>query len=543
MLNMQFSACLGIAAGTSLILAGHAVAGSGDDWTHFARTADRRSRASAVPATLQPPRWVLNQTAGSDPITFAGQAGIVTAGDRAFAVGRVHSQHVAMAVRIADGALLWMQPVPPSFLDSWATPAIDVRNGTVLIASGAALTALDVGTGVQRWRAVLARPVVNASPLVTGDLGPANRAFLTAYDGFGGNGRLYCINVDPFDAAGNPFQPGDVVWSVVLGDTSGNSPAYRGGVVYTASIGDSAGSGVGQVQAFDAASTAAPAPLWVFTNPLARGFFGGVTVHEREPLPGVIERYIFAASYSLYGGQFSANLVKISAADGSLVWSVPSNRTDATPIVLASGRVALSSGIRGFGSIPSIQLFEDHGSSAVRLWDSAHDSWTDYNNNGIMDPGEYYVVGGWTHQPLVAAAGAPRMIAGAIQAQTFAACNDLYIIDLDRHPSDPQFVAAHFVGAGSTPALAADGTLLTVGPGGLHALGRACDANCDGSTAAPALNVDDFMCFLNQFAAGSALTPELQRQHYANCDGSTAAPVLNVDDFLCFINRYAEGCP
>ena len=29
---------------------------------------------------------------------------------------------------------------------------------------------------------------------------------------------------------------------------------------------------------------------------------------------------------------------------------------------------------------------------------------------------------------------------------------------------------------------------------------------------------------------------------YANCDGSTAAPVLNVLDFSCFLNRFASGC-
>ena len=30
---------------------------------------------------------------------------------------------------------------------------------------------------------------------------------------------------------------------------------------------------------------------------------------------------------------------------------------------------------------------------------------------------------------------------------------------------------------------------------------------------------------------------------YANCDGSTIAPVLNVNDFQCFLNAYAAGCP
>jgi hypothetical protein len=61
-----------------------------------------------------------------------------------------------------------------------------------------------------------------------------------------------------------------------------------------------------------------------------------------------------------------------------------------------------------------------------------------------------------------------------------------------------------------------------------------CWANCDNSTIAPVLNVLDFSCFLNKFAAGDA---------YANCDNSTVAPVLNVLDFACFLNKFAAGCP
>ena len=30
---------------------------------------------------------------------------------------------------------------------------------------------------------------------------------------------------------------------------------------------------------------------------------------------------------------------------------------------------------------------------------------------------------------------------------------------------------------------------------------------------------------------------------YANCDESTTAPVLNVLDFSCFLNKFAAGCP
>jgi hypothetical protein len=67
----------------------------------------------------------------------------------------------------------------------------------------------------------------------------------------------------------------------------------------------------------------------------------------------------------------------------------------------------------------------------------------------------------------------------------------------------------------------------------LNAALSCCYANCDGSTAPPVLNVGDFTCFLQRFAAGDA---------YANCDQSTAPPVLNVGDFTCFLQRFAAGC-
>jgi hypothetical protein len=61
-----------------------------------------------------------------------------------------------------------------------------------------------------------------------------------------------------------------------------------------------------------------------------------------------------------------------------------------------------------------------------------------------------------------------------------------------------------------------------------------CYANCDHSLEAPILNVQDFTCFLQEFATGRL---------YANCDGSTSPPALNVQDFTCFLQQYAAGCP
>jgi hypothetical protein len=65
------------------------------------------------------------------------------------------------------------------------------------------------------------------------------------------------------------------------------------------------------------------------------------------------------------------------------------------------------------------------------------------------------------------------------------------------------------------------------------ALCNGCYANCDASTVTPILNVNDFQCFLNRFAAADP---------YANCDGSTIPPTLNVNDFQCFLNKFAAGC-
>jgi len=124
----------------------------------------------------------------------------------------------------------------------------------------------------------------------------------------------------------------------------------------------------------------------------------------------------------------------------------------------------------------------------------------------------------------------------------------------DQYPPPPEY----FVALGKSPigmpvAMRADRSLVTwttsqgstvvpAPPGEFSAVGMgsevgfavaACYANCDGSTASPLLNANDFQCFLNAFAAGSS---------YANCDWSTAPPVLNANDFQCFLNAFAAGC-
>jgi hypothetical protein len=65
-----------------------------------------------------------------------------------------------------------------------------------------------------------------------------------------------------------------------------------------------------------------------------------------------------------------------------------------------------------------------------------------------------------------------------------------------------------------------------------------CYANCDLSGTSPFLNVADFSCFLQKFAAGDL---------YADCtcypNHNCSPPTLNVADFTCFLVKFAAGCP
>jgi hypothetical protein len=87
---------------------------------------------------------------------------------------------------------------------------------------------------------------------------------------------------------------------------------------------------------------------------------------------------------------------------------------------------------------------------------------------------------------------------------------------------------ANWTGTGS-----GTGSYAILMTGSCFAVTPACYANCDHSTTVPFLNVADFTCFLQRFAAADP---------YANCDNSTQAPVLNVADFTCFLQKFAAGC-
>jgi hypothetical protein len=86
------------------------------------------------------------------------------------------------------------------------------------------------------------------------------------------------------------------------------------------------------------------------------------------------------------------------------------------------------------------------------------------------------------------------------------------------------------------PSLFMTGGFTTAGGGSVMYTARlvgcpSCYANCDQSTAAPTLNVNDFLCFMTRFALHA---PE------ANC---TNDATIDLADFMCFMQRFAAGCP
>jgi hypothetical protein len=62
-----------------------------------------------------------------------------------------------------------------------------------------------------------------------------------------------------------------------------------------------------------------------------------------------------------------------------------------------------------------------------------------------------------------------------------------------------------------------------------------CYADCDQTTGNGVLDIFDFLCFGNAFAAGDP--------YACDCDVSTGLGVCDIFDFLCFGNFFSAGCP
>jgi len=404
-------------------------------WTHRGNTNTRNSVGQGTPPAITTQRFI----ASAPGVELVGQSGPVVADHMVFVYGEkdvvqgdaVVTVNEVLAFSEIDGHLVWSEPVGDKQWDSHTSPTVDLDRGNVLIASGTAVTALDMATGEVAWETTLGtKPIVNSSICVLGDL-----AFIIDYTGALSGATLYALNLDPDHPT---LEAGEVAWAQPISKGSGCEVAVdsSGGPMLVATDSDgylrqfTPGGGAGWTFAVPGAGNFYPPPPF-------GAFFGGATV---------VDGRVYAATYEYYGGQDSALLYCIDATTGEEVWSEPSERSDTIPIVTDS-LVILSGGIDGYGSVPKVEAFDK--ATGAKQW-----QWT----GG----------GGWTAQPVLVG---NVLYVGALPVDDdHAPCADLYALDITKLPTDSEFVVGHFAGAGSSPAFA-NGNIYTIGAAGLYAFG------------------------------------------------------------------------
>ncbi len=446
------------------------------NWPTLGGNAARTSVTTHPVPDLTQQTWTCTLDEQSRPITFQAKAGVA-----------VSPTHVLAAGFINDGGTVWKlfwinrrsgvversAAIDAPVLESLTSPTIDSAQNMVLVASGSTLAAFDLASGATHFETSFINPLVNVSPLVVRSFHAPARVFVTDYDGFGDSASLHCINLDAFSTR-NPFTLGQVIWSAPIGASSGNTPscdAARGRVI-TAAVGLFA-TDPGEVLAFPAHATETPAPAWRFVNPSGAGFFGGVSVDGST---------VLAASYAFFGGLSSGNLVRLRADNGALLSNTAANRTAAIPVSLpgdALGRVVLSTGVQGFGSLPSLQVFGFSPSfSNTFSWSTHLRTWTDSNNNAIIESGEFAPIGGWNLEPIVSiSSGGTRLVVGGGD-------NVLRVLNLGNVTSSTSAVSIVQSATAITgsPAIAG-GNLYAIGTTGLRSFGPVpilLDVNRDG---------------------------------------------------------------
>lgn len=396
-----------------------------DAWTHKGRTSARNSLVGATPPAIVTPRFVT-----TDSRILVGQSMPAVADHRifVFAHNPAGNGNEVLAFSEIDGHLLWARAVGAAQYDSRSSPTVDTARGHVLMASGTKVTAMRADDGSVVWEKDLGPlPLVNSTVCIRGDL-----AYVATHSPYATGARLYALNLNPAHAT---LRAGDVAASGGLNKSLGAEAAYD--AEYDRLF-------VTDYDGYLRRWTAACTEDWAFAVPGAGaypptyGSFTGGAVIEGN--------YVYAATYNFYGGQDNSRLFCVHKVTGTQLWAAASERTASLPIV-TSTLVLLSGGLAGFGSQPKIEAYNK--TTGAKLW-----QWT--------------TAGRWTTQPVVA--GNTLLVGANSAASEFAACTDLYALDLAKTPTDAGFVLGHFVGAGSSPAFA-NGNLYTLGAAGLYAFG------------------------------------------------------------------------
>jgi hypothetical protein len=334
-----------------------------------------------------------------------------------------------------------------------------------------------------------------------------------------------------------------VINGVVLASLWGGSAASwvdlsPAGATNSYAVGVSAGQQVGQatVGGVDRASLwTGTAGSWVDLNPpssisYARAIQGG---HQAGDINNTACLWSGTASsrvslhpagaevshvYAVSGARQVGNAVFNSVPHAGLWNSTAGSWVDLNPAAATSGSIAY-----GMDSAQQVGIAWANGNWHASLWSGTAASWVDLSPAGggfsqvnAVDAGQQ--VGFAGHACLWSGTAASRVDLQAALPPGFTTSYAQGIW----HDAALTYV----VGYAYNTTTSRYEALMWVSP--------RCYPNCDASTVPPVLNVNDFICFQQRFAAADP---------YANCDGSTTAPALTVNDFVCFQQRFAAGCP
>ena len=102
----------------------------------------------------------------------------------------------------------------------------------------------------------------------------------------------------------------------------------------------------------------------------------------------------------------------MDANSGTVLGTAMINRSSSIPVLIANRQIATTGGLESAfnlgATVPTLALYDvellDPPATPTigsQLWNSALSTWVDLDFDGVIDPGEYFNIGGYTHQPVV----------------------------------------------------------------------------------------------------------------------------------------------
>jgi len=354
----------------------------------------------------------------SEDIKATPSSSPAVAGGKVF----VYATDRLICLKEDSGEKLWQKMLEPAQQGgAWQSPAY--HGGKVFIGSGRNLYCLKEDDGITLWQYTFptAKGPCNGSPQVAG-----GKVFIGDWDG----GYYYCVDENT----------GALKWKYKISGYAQGTPAYVDGKVYLTSWEYGAANN-SHVYCLDAETGAFQWSQDGLDDDGSQSTCGS---------PAVAEGKVFVTTYSFYG---DGRMAALNAGDGSVCWSVYTNRTDATPAYF-NGKIYISGGCVGYSAKQTTSCYDIN--TGKLLWEKGE-------------------LGNWTCSVAVADG---KVFVG--KPGGFFDYAGTYALNADNGE-----VVWSSVYGGSSPAVA-NGRVYTINDGKVYALGRydpgypAWDLNMDG---------------------------------------------------------------